>query len=99
MTLIEIIQILDKLDDNSIIYITSGISVSPDTEATIGRLDEYVENEKPPEGLEYFLEVPIAKEVLEVWSEWIHGKIPEKSEKYEAVIYYVEHDAYLPIDE
>ena len=46
--------------------------------------------------MSYLLEVSLAKEVVQVWSEWRDGRRPTAIDKCEAVIYYAEHDAYLP---
>ncbi|MFS8101767.1 hypothetical protein LFM09_32030 [Lentzea alba] len=50
----------------------------------------------PPADVRYLLEVVIAKEVLEVWSEWRDGRQPTLPEACEAVLHYASHDAYLP---
>lgn len=52
----------------------------------------------PPANTRYLLEVVIAKEVLEVWSEWRDGRRPSLPEACEAVLHYASHDAYLPAD-
>ena len=46
----------------------------------------------------YMLEVEIAKEVLEVWSQWRGGATPTASQATEAVIHYATKDAYQPLD-
>jgi hypothetical protein len=99
MQLIELIGKLDELEDNLIIYIPRGRSVRQDIEAITGPLEEYGQFGIPPEGYEYFLEVFTAKEVLQVWGDWRNGKNPDKYEKYQAILYYVEHDAYLPVNQ
>jgi len=48
-----------------------------------------------PEGMKYLLEVELAKEVIQVWRDWRNGKEPSPLEKYQAVLYYEENDAYL----
>lgn len=47
------------------------------------------------EDLVYFLEVSIAKEVLDVWQNWRDGRTPNENERIEALFYYVDNDAYL----
>jgi hypothetical protein len=47
------------------------------------------------EELHYFLEAEIAKEVLDVWKQWRNGRLPNEKEKIEALIFYVDNDAYL----
>ncbi|MEV4481864.1 hypothetical protein [Micromonospora coxensis] len=48
-------------------------------------------------GHHYLLEVVLAIEVVEVWSEWRHGAIPTPEEATMAVVYYGENDAYQPL--
>jgi hypothetical protein len=49
-------------------------------------------------GLVYLLEVDLAKEAIEVWSEWRDGPIPTLADAVGSVIWYVEHDAYEPLE-
>jgi hypothetical protein len=50
-----------------------------------------------PAGYEYLLEVDLVLEVLGVWSAWRGGLSPTPEEAAEAVIYYAERDAYIPV--
>jgi len=43
----------------------------------------------------YLLEVEIALEVLEVWSDWRGGATPSIDQAVEAIVHYATHDAYL----
>jgi hypothetical protein len=47
--------------------------------------------------LVHLLEVDLAREAIEVWSEWRDGRTPTLAEAVGAVIWYAEHDAYEPI--
>lgn len=49
--------------------------------------------------MHYFLEVWIANEVIEVWSSWRGGRVPNIHDTCKAVIYYARNDAYLPPDQ
>ena len=46
----------------------------------------------------YLLEVSIAREVLDVWSNWRGGQVPTADEAVEAIIHYAVNDAYQPVD-
>ena len=46
----------------------------------------------------YLLEVDLACEAIEVWSAWRGGAKPTPEEATLAVIYYAEHDAYMPTE-
>lgn len=66
---------------------------APDSAAYVVHSDE----EAPqPSHLEYLLEVELIEDVLTTWSSWRSGRTPTATEAAEAVIYYAQHDAYLP---
>jgi hypothetical protein len=48
-------------------------------------------------GLRYWLEVELIKDVIEVWSDWRSGLVPSLNERLAAVTYYAENDAYIPV--
>ena len=86
----ELIANLEQLDDAYIICAMK--PWSPDASAQLALPDE---NEAVPDdvklcGFSYFLEVYIAKEVLEVFAE----KPPSVDEKVRLLIEYAENDAY-----
>jgi hypothetical protein len=55
-------------------------------------------DDESPEGLAYLLEIDLAQQVIDVWSTWREGRQPTNLEKCLAIIYYAEHDTYLPIE-
>ena len=93
MTLREILTKLGTFRDGEIIYATKNSEWEVDSPAMV------VSGESPIaetiSSLSYFLEVAIAEEVIKVWSEWRDGRVPSDNEMIEAVIFYVENDAYL----
>jgi hypothetical protein len=72
-------------------------SWTPDSEATVLYGERSVGAVAAP-GLVYLLEVDLAQEAIEVWSEWRDGQTTILAEAVGAVIWYAEHDAYEPID-
>jgi hypothetical protein len=96
MKLIELIDNLDGLGDDLTIYIASNEPVREVIEAMTGSIQENIETGKTPIGMEYFLEANLAKEVIEVWEFWRNGKKPTLHEKFQALVYYFNHDAYMP---
>jgi len=91
--------ILDQIEGISTdltIYVADQSRLSPMTEAV-------AVPEPPgglaPSGMRYLLEVSLARETIKVWSEWRGGRVPSPEEKAEAVIYYAEHDAYIPAEQ
>ena len=99
MKLIDLIDTLEEFDDNLVIFVPVDEPLQPSIDAITVLIDVYLKDEEPPEGLEYFIEVELAKDVIRVWQEWREGRVPDKHEKYQAVIYYAQHDAYMPTDE
>jgi hypothetical protein len=84
---------LDKVDDDEATIFVNDGPVEELTESLV-----LVEGEEPPPGFKYLLEVYLAKDVIEVWSEWRGGKRPTRAERSTAVAHYASHDAYLPVE-
>lgn len=91
MTLEEIIDRLDSLDDSLTICAARSPEWSPDSEAELQPALDHPAEWKLP----YFLEVSVAKDVLRAWSFARGGRTPDLPNKCKAVIYYAENDAYL----
>lgn len=89
-TLAEIMDSLETLDENHCIFARKPWST--DTLAVVGSLtdDFRVPAEMADEGFEYFLEVDIATEVLEVFG----ARQPTLHERRNLILYYAENDAY-----
>jgi hypothetical protein len=88
-TLLELIRALDTLPPETTLYAAK--PWSPTSEAAVADDDE------PPMGLDYLLEVDLAQQTAVVWSDWRNGARPTELERCEAVIHYAAHDAYLPL--
>lgn len=93
MTLADLMERLDSLDDGLTIYADKNPAWSADSPAAV-----YLEPEdgRAAEGMSYLLEVELAKDVVRTLSGWRDGREPTTLEKCEAVIYYAEHDAFPP---
>jgi len=91
-TLRDVVQALDELDDEGTIY-TDGSS--PAARAAVV---EASDGAAEAAGLRYFLEVALAKDAVQVWSEWRGSARPTLDDKLMAISYYATHDAYLPLD-
>jgi len=101
MKLLDLIDSIDKFDIDSIIFVPINSRPEVDTEAMVSKI--IILDEPPsiqtPEGMKYLLEVELVKEVIQVWKDWRNGKEPSPMEKFQAVLYYVENDAYLADNE
>jgi hypothetical protein len=92
-TLRDVVKRLDELDDDGVIY-TDGDS--PAARAAV--VADATRKETDASGLRYFLEVALAKDAVEVWSEWRGSAEPTIDDKLMAISYYATNDAYLPLD-
>jgi hypothetical protein len=54
--------------------------------------------EHPPSGLDYMLEVTLARQAVQVWSESRQGAPPSAEDACAAVVFYAEHDAFMPVE-
>jgi hypothetical protein len=100
MKLIEIVTNINQYTDDHTIYASRDPSWLEESEAVVAK--DLLNGSTPEEagGMEYLLEVWLALEVIDVWSEWRGGRIPSTQQMCEAIIYYASHDAYIqPEDE
>jgi hypothetical protein len=97
MTLGELVEKIEDLDDSFTIYAEGGPNWNKDSKAVA--VYEPDDGSLPPEakGMRYFLEVSIAKDVINVWKQWRNGKNPSTIDKLKAIIHYAKNDAYLPL--
>ncbi|MBZ0237962.1 MAG: hypothetical protein K8M05_36960 [Deltaproteobacteria bacterium] len=88
MKLVEAIEKLSELDDDATICVRR--PWTGDSECTVvafdGKLPEHIE----AAGFDYFLEVDIALEVLEVFGD----REPTLDQKLQLIIFYAENDAF-----
>ncbi len=89
-----LLEKLDDFDDNSVIYAERNPEWSANSRAVICSQSEARELIDAPKDLSYFLEVYVAKEVVEFWKENC-GHYPSTEDKCRSVIYYAENDAYI----
>ena len=99
MNLREIIGDIATLDTDLTIYLDKNSEWSSSSSAIVAEEPEDGGLPNEAKGMEYFLEIDIANEVLDVWSNWRNGQEPSLEEKCEAIIYYAKNDAYLPVIE
>jgi hypothetical protein len=97
MTLGELLEQLDSLEDEAVIYAATEPKLDCFSAAVALLGDSDSRPLEDINGMKYLLEVNIAKEVLDVWKSWRQGRTPTRTEKCEAVIYYALKDAYLPV--
>jgi len=95
-TLAEIIKDVENFDDDSLIYAEKNTTWEMNSPASLIEVDRYAEDDpEPPDNMTYFISVGTAKEVLEVWRRWREGKRPTEKERFEAIVFYAENDAYI----
>jgi hypothetical protein len=96
MSLATLLEHLDNISEDYTIYVADTIKAPSAATAAVA-LHESADGSVPSD-MRYLLEVPLAREVIKVWSDWREGRIPSLDDKVEAVNYYSEHDAYLPTE-
>jgi hypothetical protein len=75
----EIVANLDPTDDDWTSFADRSAPAGPDTPAQVAAAEGEVNC------LQYFLEVYLAKEALEVWSQWRDGRKPSLTDKFQMV--------------
>jgi hypothetical protein len=93
VTLRDVIARIDEFGDDETIY-----AESPTPTARAAVATEPDDGSPPAEGLEYLLEIAAAREAIEVWQAWRGGRQPTLEDKLEAVVYYAQNDAWLPVE-
>lgn len=96
-TLGDLLDGIDGLDPALTLYAPEARPLLPTSPARAIPDDEGSIQFLAADGLVYFLEVDIAREVIEVWSAWRDGRVPTVEERVAAVTFYADHDAYLPV--
>lgn len=93
-TLQDIVKDLDTIAADLVIYVTSPRDW---TGATVASLLFHPAGQYPMQIgiLTYFLEVSIAREVVDVWKKWHNNPYPTLEEQINAIIHYANKDAYL----
>lgn len=91
-TLLNVISALASADSESTIY--AAMPVGPHSAAMVCAEPE---DGGSPAGLNYLLEVDLARNVIDVWARWRDGREPTPEEATRAIIHYAERDAYEPV--
>ena len=97
MRLAELVEGLDSIGNDLTIYIESSMEWCEASEILLAHTTKSRKVKSGSRCFDYFLEVDLAKDAIEVWSAW-NSRIPTISEKCAAILYYAENDAYLSND-
>ena len=98
MTLAELLEGIDVLDDELTIYASDQPEWKEASEAIACLEPDDGSVPSKASGLRYLLEVRLAKDVSQEWRAWRGNAWPTPKEKCEAVIYYALNDSYWPVD-
>jgi len=88
MTPEEVIARLDEFSAEHVIY-----AEAPEPSARAVVAEDGAGGDLP-----YLLEVALAREAIDVWSQWRPGRSPMLADKVAAVTHYAVHDAWLPVE-
>ncbi|TDC28854.1 hypothetical protein [Kribbella albertanoniae] len=91
MKLGEVADRIEQFDEDLTIYAARPWTI--DSEASLEVNED--STTRPLNGLDYFLEVDIAVEVIEAWSIHRPGQVPTTAERCEAIVFYADNDCYL----
>src|SRR5688572_28256565 len=100
MILLDVAKQLDDIADDMTIY---GQKIDgewrPDSPVQLVHVPIFSEDDpEPPEGMTYALEIFLCKEVVEAYIDHSGKKEPSDLEKAQAIAYYADNDAYLPVE-
>lgn len=98
-TIRDLVARIDEVDDDDRFEVGPAIFAqppfTPDSEAVFLR-EDFLESRTRP-GFRMVLDVLTAREAVSVWSKWRGDQVPSADDATAAVIYYANHDAYLPV--
>jgi hypothetical protein len=97
MKLIDLVSRLDAVNEKLTIYTPNRKKATPTSDVVLAYQPEDGTVPDAAAGMQYFLEVSVAKEAVEVWSEWRGSHRPTPNEAADAIIYYAKYDAFLPV--
>jgi len=92
-TLGSLLEQLEHLNDEDTLYARQPWNNASD--ASVAEEGGEAAKEALAAGLEYFLEVSLARDVLQTWSSWRGNQIPTPTQACDAIVHYATHDAYL----
>jgi hypothetical protein len=98
MNLGQALESLEEHDSEWIIYVRADDPIDARTEVVVDACAGSGEPPSSAQGMEYLLEVVLARDVVRVWSQWRDGRVPTLEEKVAAIVYYAKHDAFLPVE-
>jgi len=98
MTLGETLERIYTFDENSLIFAERSPAWTPSGRAEVVPIGDDADATPAPPGMEYFVGVYLALEVLEAWSLHRDGRKPTALEMVEAIAYYQEYDTWIPLD-
>jgi hypothetical protein len=87
--LLDVVADLPTAPPDAVVVAVSPWSMESEAYVVAGESDA-------PAGATYMLEVSLAVEAIEIWSQWRNGRVPTPQDACEAVLYYASKDAYQP---
>jgi hypothetical protein len=96
-TLENIISRIDSFSDDMILFVVKDESWKPSSTSLVYHFEFDEVGPFVVDGAQYFLEVDLVNEVIEVWKDWTSAQHSPLAELVEAVIHYAEYDAYKEV--
>jgi hypothetical protein len=92
-------EVLGNVDDYEAYLV---VYIADDRDPTLESEVELVDYRGPqtpkPPGKRSFLSIEDIRDVLETWSSWRCGRIPDDAERVAAVAFYARYDGYIPVE-
>ena len=98
--LIDLIDRLDEVDQSNrfepqCLYAVGGKFAKTSARACVAPINDGELICRHDSTLQYILMVQHALRAIVVWEQWF-GRVPNRIQKFEAVMYYAQHDAFFP---
>lgn len=95
LVLSKVLTNIDKFEPHLVVYIASDQEVSPDSDVEL--VDYAGPQTQKPARKRYLLGVHDIRVILDTWSKWRDGRVPDDRERCEAVAFYAKYDGYIPV--
>jgi hypothetical protein len=100
-TLIDLIDRLGEVDQSDrveppCLYAVGGKFAKTSARACVAPINDGETVCQHDSALDYILTVQQALRAIVVWEQWF-GRVPNRIQKFEAVMYYAQHDAFFPL--
>jgi hypothetical protein len=95
LVLSEVLASIDKFEPHLIVYVANDQELCPGSDVEL--VDYVGPQTQKPLGKRHLLSVHDIRVILDTWSKWRGGRVPDDRERCEAVAFYAKYDGYIPV--